>query len=302
MFKEVLRIPSCRLSPLLLVFWLQNNVWELPTLRAGSTLDVDVVPNGEGGRRSRISTRGAVGIGIVSAAVIMSTAGGLYSCGIQFTHSTWKAPGLVTQPLIPEMRVSGFEILLSTLSLKAPGFNPWALKCDILLSNGSTCVLLRRGAGRLALLLLLLRGARRGLYKLNPIQLLTHSLKPPGFNPWACKVISWFQEICLQMQLVSLQHGSRKAVISRRNTGAGGGEGGAGIGWGIAGSARRFYRHLVGGMLLRSVAAGCASKSSRLSSSSCLGGWHWKQFYLEAQSVNEQKSDFSRFHWFNVVY
>jgi hypothetical protein len=49
---------------------------------------VDVVPNGEGGRRSRISTRGAVGIGIVSAAVIMSTAGGLYSCGIQFTHST----------------------------------------------------------------------------------------------------------------------------------------------------------------------------------------------------------------------
>jgi hypothetical protein len=48
---------------------------------------------------------------------------------------------------------------------------------------------------------MLMGGARWwGLYKSSSV--VTHSLKPPGFNPRAYEVKTWFQSLLFQMQLV----------------------------------------------------------------------------------------------------
>jgi MFS family permease len=44
-----------------------------------------------------------------------------------------------------------------------------------------------------------------GLYKLNPV--VTHSLKAPGFKPWALKMRFHGLKICFQIRLVPLQRG-----------------------------------------------------------------------------------------------
>jgi hypothetical protein len=69
-----------------------------------------------------------------------------------------------------------------------------------------------------------------GLYKLSSV--VTHSLKPPGFNPRAYAVISWFQSLRFLLQLVPLQPGAGDALgVAVEHGAAGGWDGAATASW-----------------------------------------------------------------------
>jgi hypothetical protein len=55
-----------------------------------------------------------------------------------------------------------------------------------------------------------------GRYNLNALQ--THSLKPPGFNPWAYEVKPGFK-VCFQMQFAPLRRGGARGGRRRRGRG-----------------------------------------------------------------------------------